>query len=108
VHSSSATSPSGCCTATDAENRLARTCRKKASSGASTWLERAVGIGAFTGLVAPQYLTDMYTPGDRGLGAHWRDLRRARAARVWHDHQYQSDHPHNLGRRADDPELGGV
>jgi HK97 family phage major capsid protein len=45
----------------EAEHRLARHMQEERVER-SQYLQRAVGTGAFTGLVVPQYLTDMYAP----------------------------------------------
>jgi HK97 family phage major capsid protein len=51
---------------TDASARLTRhMAEERVERG--QYLERAVGTGAFTGLVVPQYLTDMYAPATANL-----------------------------------------
>jgi HK97 family phage major capsid protein len=45
----------------EAQERLARHMREERAERGEQ-LQRAVGTGAFTGLVVPQYLTDMYAP----------------------------------------------
>jgi HK97 family phage major capsid protein len=45
----------------DAEQRLVRHMQEERVERGQ-YLQRAVGTGAFTGLVVPQYLTDMYAP----------------------------------------------
>lgn len=45
----------------EAEHRLVRHMQEEKVERAQ-YLQRAVGTGAFTGLVVPQYLTDMYAP----------------------------------------------
>lgn len=50
----------------DAEQRLARHMQEERHEHGQ-YLERAAGTGAFSGLVVPQYLTDMYAPATAAL-----------------------------------------